>query len=223
MRGYRDPGPEDEADDQFRFEDQFEADEYGLTFRKFGRGRPVRVTPQERDECIDRFERLDALLNQVSFAVLMVWMLAAMRWGGTDVWSQALWISAIAVMVLVDLRGKPATLEDTADCSLCSARSRRSRTNYYGSVPIEGGTIELANGRACRSAWRYHAVADRLQSPLAPSRARARQLRAARSNRTIFGEDLRSAALKQLLSGCRCSGSRRRRAFRQPWRRRARE
>lgn len=60
LHGYRDPGP-DEEDEAFylgaRFEDQFEDDRYGLVFRKFGRGPPVRVTYKERDELSERFER----------------------------------------------------------------------------------------------------------------------------------------------------------------------
>jgi len=100
MRGYRDPNPEDEADRAFGFEDQFEHDGYGLTFRKFGRGRPVRVTPEERDECIDRFERFDGYLTRAIIAVFIAWFLGAIWWNSDNAWSDAFWIGGLIAIAL---------------------------------------------------------------------------------------------------------------------------
>jgi hypothetical protein len=100
MRGYREPYPEDDSGVVFRFEDQFEHDGFGLTFRKFGRGRPVRVTPEERDECIARFERLNAYLTKASFAVFIAWFLGAIWWDLDDAWSNAFWIGGLIATVL---------------------------------------------------------------------------------------------------------------------------
>jgi hypothetical protein len=86
MRGYRDPNPEEEADEAFRFEDQFEDDGFGLTFRKYGRGRPVRVTFEERDKCIERFERLDAYVQQGSVAALIAAVFCFILWGDDHPW-----------------------------------------------------------------------------------------------------------------------------------------
>lgn len=100
MRGYREPDLEDEADASFRFEDQFEDDGFELTFRKYGRGRPVRVTPEERDECIDRFERLDSYLQQACVAVLIAWYFGAIWWNSEDGGSDALWICGLIAITI---------------------------------------------------------------------------------------------------------------------------
>ena len=84
--GYRDPDPEDDAEVAFRFEDQFEDDGVGLTFRKFGRGRPVRVSFEERDECIERFERLDAFVQQGSVAAVIAVVIGFILWGDDHPW-----------------------------------------------------------------------------------------------------------------------------------------
>ena len=100
MRGYCNPDPDDEAENVFRFEDQFESDNYGLTFRKFGRGRPVRVTPEERDECIERFERIDAHLKQAGVAIFIAWFAAVMWWGTADAWTNVYWLAGLIATVL---------------------------------------------------------------------------------------------------------------------------
>ena len=100
MRGYRYPDPDDQSENVFRFEDQFEDDSYGLTFRKFRRGRPVRVTPEERDECIERFERIDAHLKQASVAIFIAWFAAVMWWGTADAWTNVYWLVGLIATVL---------------------------------------------------------------------------------------------------------------------------
>ena len=99
MRGYRDPHPDD-AEDVFRFEDQFEWVEHGLTFRQFGRGRPVRVTPEERDASIERFERHDAHLRQAGVAIFIVWLAAAMWWGEEDTWTDVILVAGLIAFVV---------------------------------------------------------------------------------------------------------------------------
>ena len=99
MRGYRDPHPDDEAENVFRFEDQFEDDTFGLTFRRFGRGRPVRVTPDERDECIERFERLEAYFRWTGVAVLIAWMAGSTWWRG-DTKADIIGVAGIVAIVV---------------------------------------------------------------------------------------------------------------------------
>jgi hypothetical protein len=101
MRGYRDPDGSDEPESGFRFEDQFEHDGYSLTFRKYGRGRPVRVTPEERDDCIDLFERVDAHIQQIQVAAVIAWILGFLRWGDDGAWSTALGIAGPVIIVLL--------------------------------------------------------------------------------------------------------------------------
>lgn len=104
MRGYRDPHPDDESENVFRFEDQFEWDDHGLTFRRFGRGRPVRVTPDERDQCIERFERIDAHMKRAGIAVFIAWLAGAMWLGTADTWTDVFWMAGL-IAVAVATRG----------------------------------------------------------------------------------------------------------------------
>jgi len=95
MRGYREPDPEDADGKSFRFREQSEHDRSGLTFRKFGRGHPVRVTLQERDESIERFEDLEPRIRWAALAVCGIWLLGCALWAGEQKWADALAIAGL--------------------------------------------------------------------------------------------------------------------------------
>lgn len=96
--GYRGPHVLDEPDLQDDFADQFEYDRYGLTFRKSGRGRPVRVTPEERDETIAQFDRIGALITQASVAAGVALIAALISWVDDDLVGQLMLVAGIAAI-----------------------------------------------------------------------------------------------------------------------------
>lgn len=98
--GYVNPSSEPEPRG---FADQFEHDGHGWLFRRFHRARPVRVTPDEMDQCISFYERWS---GRWTVAVAGAWI------GGVILWSyfgpqEGIWVdrrfhglgTAVAVMI----------------------------------------------------------------------------------------------------------------------------
>jgi len=114
LGGYLNPG---EDPQEFRlhstFEEQFEWVEGGVNFRRFGRGRPVRISYDERDNAIEQFEKFTQLGTMaavgawIAWVVFLVWFDAdpaslthlfglAGIWGGYLLFQEWLWRRLIA-------------------------------------------------------------------------------------------------------------------------------